>query len=116
MPTFSAWQHIFPWGSSDGDGAGDDLVLQHDTDHEENEVKHEHWEAESLAHFPLAHGDGDDDKDEHEEEQYDGAEQTITAHRYWLQVVKGRVEQPGERQTDEKGQIGNQILELIKLF
>lgn len=110
----SAWQHMFPWGSSDGHGAGDDFVLQHDADHEENKIKHEHEEAEQLAHFPLARGDGDDDKDKHEEEQDDGTEQAVTAHCHWLQVVKCREEQPREGQTDEKGQKDNQTLEPIK--
>lgn len=111
----SAWEHIFPWGSSDGDGTGDDLVLQHDTDHKEHEVKQEHEEAEQLAHFPPAHGDRDDDKEKHEEEQHDGTEQAITAHHHWLQVVEERVDQPREWQTNEKGQKHNQTLELIKL-
>lgn len=102
----------FPWSSSDGDGTGDDLVLQHDADHQENEVKHEHEEAEQLAHSPLAGSDGDDDEDEHEEEQHDGTEQAVTAHRHWLQVVKERVEQPREGQPAEKGQQKNRKLDV----
>lgn len=73
---------------SDGDGAGDDLVLQHDADHQEDEVQHEHEEAQKLAHPPLAHSDGHDDEEEHEEEQHDGAEEAVTAYRHGLQVVR----------------------------
>lgn len=73
---------------SDGHWADDDLVLQHDADHQEDEVQHEHEESQQLAHPPLAQGDGDDDEEEHEEEQNDGAEQPITAHRHRTHVVR----------------------------
>lgn len=81
---------------SDGDRADDDFVLQHDTDDEEDEVEQEHEEAQKLAHSPLTSRDGHDDKEEHEEEENDGAEQTIAAHHYWLEVVYDIEEEPGE--------------------
>lgn len=73
---------------SDGDWANDDLVLQHDADHQEDEVQQEHEESQQLAHPPFAHGNGDDDEEKHEEEKNDGAEQAVTAHRNRTQVVR----------------------------
>lgn len=89
---------------SDGDRAGDDSVLQHDTDDEENKVEQKHEEAQQLAHSPLASRDGDDDEEEHEEEKNDGAEQAIAAHLYWLEVIDDVVEEPWEWQSGGKTQ------------
>lgn len=77
-------ENVRPPRSSDGHRTGNDLVLQHDADHEEDEVQHEHDEAEQLAHPPLAGGDGDDDEEQHEEEKHDGTEEAIGAdlHRF----------------------------------
>lgn len=70
--------------SSDGHRTGNDLVLQHDAEHQEDEVQQEHDEAEQLAHAPLAGGDGDDDEEEHEEEEHDGAEEAVGADLHRL--------------------------------
>lgn len=70
---------VCPQRSSDGHRTGDDLVLQHDADHQEDKVQHEHDEAKQLAHAPLAGGDGDDDEEEHEEEKHDGTEEAVGA-------------------------------------
>lgn len=83
---------------SDGDGAVDDFVLQHDADDEEDEVEQEHEKAQELAHFPPASRDGYDDKEEHEEEEDDGAEQAVAAHLHRLEVVEDVEDEPGERQ------------------
>lgn len=87
-----------PPALSDGDGADDDFVLQHDADDEEDEVEQEHEEAQHLAHAPLADGDGYDDEEEHEEEEDDGAEQAVAAHLHRLEVVEDVVDEPGEGQ------------------
>lgn len=92
------------WGRSlsDGDGADDDSVLQHDTDDEEDKVQQEHEKAQKLAHSPLAGRDGYDDKEEHEEEEDDGTEQAVAAHFYRLEVVEDVVDEPGEWKTGGK--------------
>lgn len=87
---------------SDSNGAGDDFVLQHHADDEEDEVEQEHEKSQELAHFPLASRNGEDDEEKHEEEEDDGAEQAIAAHLYWFEVVDDMVEEPGEWQTGGK--------------
>lgn len=84
-------------GTSDRDGADDDLVLQHDADHQEDEIEQEHDEAQQFAHLPLTGGDGDDDEEEHDEEQHDSAEQTVTTHPNRAHTVEAGVQQPWER-------------------
>lgn len=84
---------------SDGDRTGDDFVLQHDTDDEEDEVEYEHEKSQELAHSPFAGRDGYDDKKEHEEEEDNGAEQAVAAHLHRLEVIEDVVDEPGERQT-----------------
>lgn len=103
--------------SSDGNRTGDDFVLQHDTDDEEDEVEQEHEESQKLAHFPFASRDRDDDKEKHEEEEDDGAEQTVAAHLYWLEVVEDIVDKPWEWQTGggEKKVITTFINKCIRL-
>lgn len=76
---------------SDGHGADDDPVLQHDTQHQEDEVQQKHGGAQQLVHLPLAPRDGDDDEEEHQEEQHDGTEESITADRYRGKTVEGRI-------------------------
>lgn len=83
---------------SDGHGALDDLVLQHDAYHQEDEVQHEHDEAQQLAHAPLASGDGDDDEEEHEEEEHDGTEEAIGADLHGTQSVDQGPQEPWEGQ------------------
>lgn len=83
---------------SDGHRAGNDLVLQHDADHHEDKVQHEHDETEQLAHAPLAGGDGDDDEEEHEEEEHDGAEEAVGADLHRFQAPEQRPQEPGEGQ------------------
>lgn len=92
-------EKVRPRRSSDGHRTGDDLVLQHDADHQEDKVQHEHDEAEQLAHAPLAGGNGDDDEEEHEEEKHDGAEEAIGADLHWFQPTEQRPHEPGERQS-----------------
>lgn len=87
--------------ASDGNGADDDLVLQHDADHQEDDVEEEHNEAQQLAHLPLAGGDGDDDDEEHEEEEHDGAEEAVAAHHHGLQTVPQGEHEPRERQPEQ---------------
>lgn len=99
---------------SDSDGAGDDFVLQHDADNEEDKVEQEHEKSQELAHFPLASPNGEDDKEEHEEEEDDGAEQAIAAHLYWFEVIDDIVDEPGEWQTG--GGIGEEKDKQKKLF
>jgi len=89
---------------SDGHGAVDDAVLQHDAEHQEQEVEQEHDEAQQAAHPPTARRDGDDDEEEHEEEQHDGAEQAVGSDGDGLAVVRQRVQQPGDGQA---GGVGN---------
>lgn len=84
---------------SHSNGAGDDFILQHDADNEEDEVEQEHEKSQELAHLPLASRNGEGDKEKHEEEEDDGAEQAIAAHLYWFEVVDDIVEEPGEWQT-----------------
>lgn len=83
---------------SDGHRADDDLVLQHDADHQEDEVQHEHDEAQQLAHAPLAGGDGDDDEEEHEKEEHDGAEETVGADLHGAHAAEKRPQEPREWQ------------------
>lgn len=83
---------------SDGYGALDDLVLQHDADHQEDEVQHEHDEAQQLAHAPLTGRDGDDDEEEHEEEEHDGTEEAIGADLYRTQPAEQWPQEPREGQ------------------
>lgn len=87
-----------PLRLSDGHRAGQDLVLQHDADHQEDEIQHEHDEAEQLAHTPLAGGDGDDDEEEHEKEQHNGTEEAVGADLHRFQVTEEGPHEPGERQ------------------
>lgn len=84
---------------SDGHRAGEDLVLQHDADHQEDKVQHEHDEAEQLAHAPLAGGDGNDDEEQHDEEEHDGAEEAVGADLHWFQAAEEGPHEPGERQS-----------------
>ena len=93
---------------SDGDGADDDFVLQHDTDDEEDKVEQEHEKAQELAHSPLASRDGYDDEEKHEEEENDGAEQAVAAHLHRLEVIDDVVDEPGEWKTggEEKSYLG----------
>lgn len=84
---------------SDCNGADNNSVLQHDTDNKENKVQQKHEKAQTLAHSPLASGNGHDDKQQHEEEKDDGAEQAIAAHLHWLQVIDNVEKEPGEWQT-----------------
>lgn len=86
---------------SDGDGADNDFVLQHDTNDEEDEVEQEHEKAQDLAHPPLASRDGYDDEEEHEKEEDDGAEQSVAAHLYRLEVIYDVVDEPREGQTGQ---------------
>lgn len=86
---------------SDGHRALDDLVLQHDAHHQEDEVQHEHNEAQQLAHAPLAGGDGDDDEEEHEEEEHDGTEEAIRADLHGTQPVDQAPQEPREGQPAE---------------
>ncbi|KAL0187616.1 hypothetical protein M9458_014715, partial [Cirrhinus mrigala] len=79
------------------DGADDDLVLQQDADHQEDDIEQEHDEAQQFAHLPLTGGNGDDDEEEHEEEQHDGAEQTVTTHPNRAHIVDNGEQQPWER-------------------
>lgn len=79
--------------------AANDLVLQHDTDHQEDKVQHEHDEAEQLAHAPLAGGDGDDDEEEHEEEEHDCTEEAVGADLHRSQAFEQGPQEPGERQS-----------------
>lgn len=79
--------------------AGNDLVLQHDADHQEDEVQHEHDEAEQLAHAPLAGGNGDDDKEQHEEEEHDCAEEAVGADLHGCHAAEKGPQEPGERQS-----------------
>lgn len=88
-----------PPRSSNGHGTGDDLVFQHDADHQEDEIQHEHDEAEQFAHAPLAGGDGDDDEEEHDEEEHDCTEEAVGADFHWLQAVDKGPHEPGERQS-----------------
>lgn len=81
---------------SDGDGAGDNFVLQHDADDEEHKVEQEHEQSQQLAHFPMTNRDGDDNEEQHEEEEDDGAEQAVAAHLYWLEVIQDVVDEPWE--------------------
>lgn len=83
---------------SDGDGADDDFVLQHNADDEEDEVEQEHEKAQKLAHPPLAGRNGQGDEEQHEEEEDDGAEQAVAAHLDRLEVVDDVVDEPGEWQ------------------
>lgn len=87
-----------PRRSSDGHRTGYDLVLQHDADHQEDEIQHEHDEAEQLAHAPLAGSDGDDDKEEHEEEEHDGTEEAVGADLHRFHAAEKGPHEPGERQ------------------
>ena len=87
--------------SSDGHGAGEDAVLQHDAEHQEQEVEQEHGEAQAAAHPPAAGRDGDDDEEEHEEEQHDGAEEAVGVHGDGLVAVRQRVHEPGDGQAGE---------------
>lgn len=85
---------------SDGNGADEDAVLQHDAQHQEHEVQCEHGQAQLPAHLPAAGGDGDDDEEKHEEEQHDGAEQPVGADADRLAVVKQSVDEPRDGQTE----------------
>lgn len=84
---------------SHSDWAGDDFVLEHDADNEEDKVEQEHERSQELAHFPLTNRNGEDDEEQHEEEEDNGAEQAVAADLDWFQVVDDMVEEPGERQT-----------------
>lgn len=79
---------------SDGNGAGNDAILQHHTEDQEDEVEQEHGGAQHLVHLPLAGGNGDDDKEEHDEEQHDGAEEAVAADGDRSQTVEERVQEP----------------------
>lgn len=106
---------LFLLYSSDSDGADNDLVLQHDTDDEEDEVEQEHEEAQHFAHAPLTGGDGDNDEEQHDEEEHDGTEQPIAAHLHRLEVVDDVVDQPGEGQPAGRGRtFQRDLLNLIK--
>ena len=85
--------------SSDGHGAGEDAVLQHDAEHQEQEVEQEHGEAQAAAHPPAAGRDGDDDEEQHEEEEDDGTEEPVAAHLHGDEAVCDGVQEPGDRQT-----------------
>lgn len=96
-------EHVFaPLRVSDGDGTHDDLVLQHDTDDQEDKVEHEHEEAQKFTHFPLASCNGQDDKEQHEEEEDYGTEEAIAAHFHSLKVIDDVEEEPRERQAAER--------------
>lgn len=82
--------------SSDGHRTGDHSVLQHDANHQEDEVQHEHDEAQQLAHAPLARGDGDDDEEEHDEEEHNGAEEAVRADLHRFQTPEEGPQEPGK--------------------
>ena len=84
--------------SSDGNGADEDAILQHDAEDQEHKVQYEHGEAQHFAHLPATGADGDDDKQEHEEKQHDGAEQAVGADGHRLAVVQQSEQQPRDRQ------------------
>lgn len=96
------WTECASEVASDGNGADDDLVLQHDADHQEDHIEEEHDEAQQLAHLPLAGGDGDNDEEEHEEEEHDGTEEAITADLHGTHTVRQREHEPRERQPEER--------------
>lgn len=52
-------------------------VFQAQTDSNENEVQHEHGEAEALVHLPPEAGDAEDDEQQHGEEQDYAADHTL---------------------------------------
>lgn len=74
--------------SSDGHRTADDLILQHDAEHQEDKIQQEHDEAEQFAHAPLAGGNGDDHEDQHDEEEHDGAEEAVGADLHWFQAAE----------------------------
>ena len=86
--------------SSDGHWADEDAVLQHDAEHQEQEVEDEHGEAQPAAHPPAARRDGDDDEEEHDEEQHDGAEEAVGAHGDGHVAVRHRVQEPRDGQAE----------------
>lgn len=84
---------------SDGNGAGDDAILQHHTEDQEDEVEQEHGGAQNFVHLPLAGRDGDDDEEKHDEEQHDGTEEAVAADGDRSQTVEERVEEPRHRKS-----------------
>lgn len=92
-------EEVGPQRSSDRHRTGNDPVFQHDADHQEDKIQHEHDETEQLAHAPLAGGDGDDDEEKHEEEEHDGTEEAIGADLHWAEAVEQGPEEPGKRQS-----------------
>lgn len=81
----------------DGNGADDDTILQHNTEHQEDEVEEKHGGTQHLIHLPFTGRDGDDDEEEHEKEQHNGTEEPVAADRYWSETVEHRVQEPWDR-------------------
>lgn len=80
------------WGEisrgSDGNGAGNDAILQHHAEHQENKVEQEHGGTQYLVHLPFAGCNRDDDKKKHDEEQHDGTEEAVAADGHRSQTVE----------------------------
>lgn len=82
---------------SDGNGAGNDAILQHHTEDQEDKVEQEHGGAQNFVHLPLAGSDGDDDEEKHDEEQHDGTEEAVAADGDRRHTMEGGVEEPRHR-------------------
>lgn len=87
---------------SDGNGAGNDAVLQHHAEDQEDEVEQEHGGAQNFVHLPLAGRDGDDDEEKHDEEQHDGTEEAVAADGDRSKTVEERVEEPRHRKSSPR--------------
>lgn len=96
------WMKCPACGWSDGNWAGDDAILQHHAEHQEDEVEQEHGGAQNFVHLPLAGRDGDDDKEKHDEEQHDGTEEAVAADGDRSQTVEERVEEPRHRKSSRR--------------
>lgn len=83
---------------SDGHGTHDDSIFKHHTEHQEHKVEYKHDGSQHFIHPPLTGSDGNNDEEKHKEEQYDGAEEPVTAHLHRSKRMADREHQPRHRQ------------------
>ncbi|CAH2089198.1 unnamed protein product [Euphydryas editha] len=74
-------------------------ILEAQANGDEDKIKQEHGETETLVHFPPKAGYADDDEDQHGEEQYDAADHALRVDSDRFPVYQ-TIEEPRQRQPE----------------